>query len=58
MTPPPAWQLWYSPDDSIQDVLSGWDVVLEDVKQHFNVFAIDIKNEPFGVATWGTCELC
>jgi aryl-phospho-beta-D-glucosidase BglC (GH1 family) len=22
-------------------------------KKHWNVFAVDLKNEPFGVATWG-----
>ena len=50
-------QLWYSDDHPIDDVLSGWDTVLGDLKKHWNVFAVDLKNEPFGVATWGTCKL-
>lgn len=37
-------------------MLRGWDIVLGRFKTKWNVFAIDLKNEPYGVATWGTSE--
>lgn len=46
-------QLWYSEEFPIEDVLRGWDVVLGDLKNEWNVFGVDLKNEPSGSASWG-----
>lgn len=47
-------ELWYSPEYPYEAMLQAWDTILGDVKHHWNVFAIDLKNEPHGLATWGT----
>lgn len=41
-------QLWYSDEYPMDDVLKGWDTVLGDLKKHWNVFGVDLKNEPHG----------
>lgn len=35
-------------------VCSGWDNLLAVVGSKWNVFGLDLKNEPRGRATWGT----
>lgn len=39
-------ELWYSNEYSYDTMLAAWDTILGATKQHWNVFAIDLKNEP------------
>lgn len=45
--------LWYDEDANEDAVLDGWEALLRRVAGRWNVFAVDIKNEPHGRATWG-----
>lgn len=35
-----------------QDVLDAWDMMMKRYGRKWNIFALDIKNEPHGIATW------
>jgi hypothetical protein len=37
-------------------VLESWDVLVQRFKRHWNLFALDLKNENHGIAAWGTGE--
>jgi endoglucanase len=37
-------------------VLESWDVLVRRFKGHWNLFALDLKNENHGIAAWGTGE--
>lgn len=47
-------ELWYNSDISEKDVIQAWDNMLDLFESKWNVFALDIKNEPHGHATWGS----
>lgn len=47
-------ELWYNSNYSEQDWISDLVFVADRYKNVERVFAIDIKNEPHGPATWGT----
>merc|ERR1711988_1154886 len=46
-------ELWYDQQMTTEQTLQAWDEVLFLVKGKWNVFALDLKNEPHGRATWG-----
>jgi len=49
-------ELWYSPTDSMftnDDFLKTWFIILDRYQHQSNLIAIDLLNEPHGVATWG-----
>lgn len=46
--------LWYSRDFSEQDVLAGWNTILDRFGTHPALMGIDLYNEPHGVATINT----
>jgi endoglucanase len=37
-------------------VLQSWDVIVGRYKRHWNVFALDLKNENHGPCSWGSGE--
>jgi len=45
--------LWYDDTHPESAVLKGWDILIARYKDYKNVFAIDLKNEPFAT-TWHT----
>jgi endoglucanase len=45
--------LWNDQQFSTDQFVQGWRNVIDQFSYHRNVFAIDIKNEPHGPATWG-----
>jgi len=45
--------MWYNDANPESVVIGGWAKLLTRYKDQWNVFAVDIKNEPFS-ATWGT----
>lgn len=45
--------LWYDSSHSEAVVISGWRKLADRYRNNWNVFAIDVKNEPFQ-ATWGS----
>lgn len=47
-------ELWYDDKYSMDDVKEAWDNLLTAFGDRWNLFAIDLKNEPHGVATWGS----
>ena len=46
-------ELWYDQEMDMQKTMEAWDEVLTLAKGKWNVFALDLKNEPHGRATWG-----
>lgn len=46
--------LWYDELTSEQDAENAWKILASKFCNQWNVFAADIKNEPHGVAEWGT----
>jgi endoglucanase len=46
-------ELWYNNDFPYTRVLAAWGKIMESLERKWNFFAIDIKNEPHGAATWG-----
>lgn len=48
--------LWYDSSHSEAQVIEGWKKLIERYKNTWNVFAIDVKNEPFQ-GTWNTGNL-
>jgi endoglucanase len=46
-------ELWYDGDYGMPQLLQAWDNLLSAVGNKWNLFALDIKNEPHGMATWG-----
>lgn len=48
--------LWFDVDYEEPVVLKSWDVMVGRYKKHWNVFALDLKNEPHGCCTWGSGE--
>lgn len=53
----PITPLWYD-DSSRKDRLKdAWTILATRYAQSWNVVAADLKNEPHGVATWGTGDL-
>ena len=54
-TTPGAWPgdgLWYDKDISEEDVLDSWSVVADELCTQWNIFAVDLQNEP-QKASWG-----
>ncbi len=45
--------LWFDSTHSEALVIQGWKTLASRYQNYWNVFAMDIKNEPFS-ATWGT----
>jgi endoglucanase len=45
--------LWYSPDYPETRLINAWVKLLKRYKSNPYVFAVDIRNEPHGIATWG-----
>lgn len=46
----------YDADYPLESLLQAWDNVLTAMAGKWNIFALDIKNEPHGMATWGAGE--
>lgn len=49
-------ELWYSPTDEMfksEDYLNTWFTILDRYHNLSNLIAIDLLNEPHGMATWG-----
>lgn len=47
-------ELWYDSNTySETNVLAAWDTIMTRFGSKWNVFAIDLKNEPHGSASWG-----
>ena len=44
--------LWYSAEYPEEKVIEAWLKIVERCKRFPNVFAVDLKNEPHGEATW------
>ena len=44
----------YDVDYEEPKVLQSWDVIVGRYKRHWNVFALDLKNENHGPCSWGT----
>lgn len=47
-------ELWYSADYPESQLIKGWSNIVNRFMKFPNVFAIDLKNEPHGQATWAT----
>ena len=50
-------EVWYSPTDgdyTSDTFFQVWDFMLDRYLPYPNLFAIDLLNEPHGIATWGT----
>merc|ERR1712070_302215 len=47
-------ELWYNKEYSEKDVFDAWDRLMQLYSQKWNVFALDLKNEPHGKSSWGT----
>src|SRR6056297_2539573 len=48
--------LWYDEGYEEPVILRSWDIMLARFKTHWNVFALDLKNEPHGPCSWGSGE--
>jgi len=48
--------LWYDEGYEEPVILKSWDVMVGRYKKYWNVFALDLKNEPHGSCTWGSGE--
>lgn len=46
-------ELWYDGEYPESEVINLWGKVLDRIGKKWNVFAIDLKNEPHGAASWG-----
>ena len=49
-------ELWYSPTDNMftsETYFETWFAILDRYHKHKNLIAIDLLNEPHGIATWG-----
>lgn len=47
-------ELWYENGEYTEaTVLATWDILLSRFATKWNLFAIDLKNEPHGLASWG-----
>jgi len=49
-------ELWYSPTDDLfsnDDFLKTWFTMLDRYQNRTNLIAVDLLNEPHGIATWG-----
>lgn len=46
-------ELWYDDEYPESEVINIWGKVLDRLGKKWNVFAIDLKNEPHGAASWG-----
>lgn len=46
-------ELWYDDKYTMKDVKKAWDNLLDAFADRWNLFALDLKNEPHGPATWG-----
>lgn len=50
---PPTTRTWqYNEKYTEADILQAWSNIMEAYSHKWNVFALDIKNEPNGIATW------
>eukprot|EP00624_Nannochloropsis_granulata_P005410 evm.model.NODE_3836_length_13751_cov_70.976944.5 len=47
-------ELWFDDKYTMKDVKQAWDNLLTAFGDRWNLFAIDLKNEPHGKATWGS----
>mmetsp|Transcript_42225 Transcript_42225/g.106503 ORF Transcript_42225/g.106503 Transcript_42225/m.106503 type:complete len:1277 (-) Transcript_42225:108-3938(-) len=50
-------ELWYTARFPESAVLDTWTTVMRRFQKKWNVFAIDLKNEPHGRATWGSGDV-
>lgn len=51
--PQEATDLWYDEQYKEADILQAWSNIMAAYSIKWNVFALDLKNEPHGIATWG-----
>ncbi|GMR52154.1 hypothetical protein PMAYCL1PPCAC_22349, partial [Pristionchus mayeri] len=54
ISPPP---MWYDTQYSEEIVVRLWNALVNRYRNQWNVFAIDLKNEPWGDATWGSSNM-
>ena len=47
-------ELWYNNENPESKMIDAWKIITKRYLNSPNVFAMDIKNEPHGQATWGT----
>ena len=47
-------ELWYSDEYPESRVIEAWQTLVRRYKNYPNLFAVDLKNEPHGSATWGS----
>lgn len=47
-----SFEIQYNEKVSEADMLQAWNNIMTAYGKKWNVFALDIKNEPNGVATW------
>lgn len=47
-------ELWYEADYPEEMSCKGWKILLDKFGQEWNVFALDLQNEPHYKATWGS----
>ncbi|KAK9843783.1 hypothetical protein WJX81_006189 [Elliptochloris bilobata] len=50
-------ELWYNEKYPEANLLLAWATLVKRYARHWNVFAVDLKNEPHGHASWGTGDL-
>eukprot|EP00276_Gloeochaete_wittrockiana_P005879 CAMPEP_0184668132 /NCGR_PEP_ID=MMETSP0308-20130426/70911_1 /TAXON_ID=38269 /ORGANISM="Gloeochaete witrockiana, Strain SAG 46.84" /LENGTH=1002 /DNA_ID=CAMNT_0027113701 /DNA_START=454 /DNA_END=3462 /DNA_ORIENTATION=+ len=50
-------ELWYNSRMTEAQLIAAWEMLATRYCSFNNVFAADIKNEPYGAATWGTGDL-
>lgn len=50
-------ELWYDAETSEAQALEAWSVLAKRYCGTWNVIAADLKNEPHGVASWGTGDV-
>lgn len=47
-------ELWYNETYPENKLIDAWTIIVKRYINSPNVFAVDLKNEPHGIATWGT----
>jgi endoglucanase len=47
-------ELWYDDQNNEAKIIEAWKIIVKRYLNYPNVFAIDIKNEPHGKATWNS----
>jgi len=47
-----GWTGQYDDKYTEKDMMKGWFNLMSKLSNKWNLFALDLKNEPFGTATW------